>query len=73
MSCRIPPATTCSSVVIGGVPAGSQVVTASRAEQPHLAHARAFGESMEIDTSDLAFDATGAREVFADVDLALSH
>ena len=46
-------------VVIGGVPAGSQVVTASRAEQPHLAHARAFGESVEIDTSDLAFDATG--------------
>ena len=60
------------SVVIGGIPTGSQLVAASRAEQPHLAHSRAFGESMEITAVDLAFDATGAREVFADANLALS-
>ena len=60
------------SVVIAGIPPGSQLVAASRAEQPHLAHSRAFGESMEITAVDLAFDATGAREVFADANLALS-
>ena len=60
------------SVVIGGIPSGSQLVAASRAEQPHLAHSRAFGESMEITAVDLAFDATGAREVFADANVALS-
>ncbi|MRG60693.1 LuxR family transcriptional regulator [Agromyces sp. CFH 90414] len=60
------------SVVITGIPPGSQLLTASRAEQPHLAHARAVGESIEITAGDLAFDASGAREVFADADLALS-
>lgn len=60
------------SVVIGGLPPGSQLVAASRAEQPHLAHSRAFGESVEITAVDLAFDATGVREVFADANVALS-
>ena len=60
------------SVVIAGVPAGSQFAAASRSEQPHLAQARAFGESMEITPADLAFDAAGARKVFAGADVPLS-
>ena len=59
-------------VVIGGIPPGSQLVAASRAEQPHLAHARAFGDSMELTSIDLAFDAAGARKVFAEADVPLS-
>ncbi len=59
-------------VVIGGIPPSSQLVAASRAEQPHVAHTRAVGESIEITSVDLAFDAAGAREIFADADLELS-
>jgi len=58
-------------VVIAGIPSGSQLVAASRSEQPHLAHARAFGDAVEIDASDLALDAAGAREVFAEAHLPL--
>ena len=36
------------SVVIGGVPAGSQLITASRAEQPHLPRLRASGDAVEF-------------------------
>jgi LuxR family maltose regulon positive regulatory protein len=60
------------SVVISGIPPGSQLVATSRAEQQHLAHARAFGESVEITATDLAFDAAGVLEVFADADLTLT-
>lgn len=60
------------SVVIGGIQPGSQLVVASRAEQPHVTHARAFGDSMEISAFDLALDATAAREVFADAEVPLS-
>ena len=59
------------SVVIGGLPPGSQLVAASRAEQPHIAHARAFREAVEITAVELAFDAADAREIFADADLVL--
>jgi len=60
------------SIVIGGVPPGSQFVAASRGEQPHLAQARAFGESLEITPTDLAFDAVAARTVFAAAETPLT-
>ncbi|KAF2415744.1 AAA family ATPase [Microbacterium sp. B35-30] len=60
------------SVVIAGVPPGSQFVAASRGEQPHLAQARAQDDSMEITPVDLALDEAGARRVFAGAELPLS-
>ena len=60
------------SIVIGGVPPGSQFVAASRGEQPHLAQARASGESVEITPTDLAFDAVAARTVFAAAETPLT-
>lgn len=59
-------------VVIAGVPPGSQLVAASRGDQPHLAQARAHGESVEITPAELAFDEAAARRVFAGAELALS-
>lgn len=60
------------TVVIAGIAPGRQLVTASRAEQPHLTHARASGDSLEITATDLALDAVGAAAIFADADLTLS-
>ena len=52
-------------VVISGVPRGSQLVTASRSEQPHVARLRAAGDAHEFVLSDLALDASGAKTIFA--------
>lgn len=60
------------SVALSGVPPGSQVVTASRAEQPHLHTLRASGEAMELSASDLALDARGAEQVFASAHVPLT-
>src|SRR6476620_11324669 len=49
------------SVVISGIPPGSQLVAASRYEQPYLARLRAAGDAMEILSVDLALDADQAR------------
>ena len=46
-------------VVISAVPAGSQLVAASRSEQPHLPRLRASGDALEFHASDLALDADG--------------
>ena len=53
------------SVVISGIPRGSQLVAASRSEQPHLPRLRASGELVEFLGSDLALDAAGAEQIFA--------
>ena len=53
------------SVVIGGVPAGSQLIAASRAEQPHLPRLRASDDAFEFGASDLALDASGAEQIFS--------
>ncbi len=53
------------TVVLAGVPAGSQVVTASRAEQPHLPRLRAAGDAVELRAADLALDVRAAEEIFA--------
>ena len=53
------------SVVISGIPQGSQLVAASRAEQPHLPRLRASGDALEFVASDLALDASGAEQIFS--------
>ena len=52
-------------VVISGIPAGSQLVTASRFEQPHLPRMRASGEALELVAADLALGTGGAEQIFA--------
>src|SRR3954453_18609950 len=52
------------SVVISGIPPGSQLVTASRSEQPHLPRLRASGDALEFVAEDLALDAAGAAQIF---------
>ena len=60
------------SVVISGVPHGSQLVAASRAEQPHLAHLRGKGDAVDITSVDLAFDASAAVRVFDQAQVELT-
>jgi LuxR family maltose regulon positive regulatory protein len=59
-------------LIVDGIPHGSQFVAASRSEQPHLPHARASGDAMEVVATDLALDAAGAQSVFAAQDVQLS-
>jgi LuxR family transcriptional regulator, maltose regulon positive regulatory protein len=60
------------SVVISGVPHGSQLVAASRSEQPHLAHLRGTGDAVELLSGDLAFDASAAVRIFSQAQVQLS-
>jgi LuxR family maltose regulon positive regulatory protein len=53
------------SVVISAIPRGSQLVAASRFEQPHLPRLRVSGDALELQTDDLALDAAGAEQIFA--------
>ncbi|HWL48740.1 MAG TPA: LuxR C-terminal-related transcriptional regulator [Acidimicrobiia bacterium] len=53
------------SIVIAGISAGSQLLTASRTEQPHLARLRASGAALELEANDLALDAIAASAIFA--------
>jgi LuxR family transcriptional regulator, maltose regulon positive regulatory protein len=59
-------------VVISGIPLGSQLVAASRSEQPHLPRLRASGDALEFGSDDLALDAAGARQVFANAKVSLT-
>ena len=61
------------SVVISGIPRGSQLVAASRFEQPHLPRLRAAGDAMEFLASDLALDAAGAQQIFAAAHVSLTR
>ena len=58
-------------VVISGVPDGSQVVAASRADQPHLPRLRASGDAFELEAHDLALDARCAEQIFSEADVFL--
>jgi LuxR family maltose regulon positive regulatory protein len=60
------------SVVVGGVPTGSQLVMASRSEQPLLPRLRASGDALELSSSDLALDAEGATTIFARAEVDIS-
>ena len=53
------------SVVISGIPGGSQLVAASRSEQPYLPRLRAAGEALEFTGRDLTLDSVGAEQIFA--------
>lgn len=59
-------------VVISGIPRGSQLVAASRAEQPHLPRLRASGDALEFGAGDLALDAAGVQQIFSDAKVSLS-
>jgi LuxR family transcriptional regulator, maltose regulon positive regulatory protein len=59
-------------VVISGVPRGSQLVAASRSEQPHLPRLRALGETLEFGAGDLALDAAGAQQIFSNARVSLT-
>jgi LuxR family maltose regulon positive regulatory protein len=59
-------------VVLAGIPRGSQLVAASRGEQPHLPRLRASGDTFEITATELAIDAAGASRIFAEAQVPLS-
>ena len=52
-------------VALTGIPPGSQLVAASRSDQPHLPSLRASGDALELGMDALALDATGAERVFS--------
>ncbi len=52
-------------LVISAVPPGSQLAAASRSEQSYLPRLRAAGDALEFAAADLALDAAGARQIFA--------
>jgi LuxR family maltose regulon positive regulatory protein len=52
------------SVVISGIPDGSQFVSASRSTQPHVPSLRASDDVLEIGSAELALDAAGAMQIF---------
>jgi LuxR family maltose regulon positive regulatory protein len=60
-------------VVLQRVPVGSQVVLASRHEQPHLARLRVTEGLFEIGTDDLRVDAAGARTIFTEAQADVSE
>jgi LuxR family maltose regulon positive regulatory protein len=59
-------------VVISGIPRGSQLVAASRSEQPHLPRLRASGDALEFGAGDLALDAAGAQQIFSQAQVPLA-
>ena len=59
-------------VVMAGVPRGSQLVAASRSEQPHLPRLRASGDVVEFGASHLALDTAGAEQIFADAEVSVT-
>jgi LuxR family maltose regulon positive regulatory protein len=61
------------SVVIAGIPRGSQLVTASRSEQPHVLRFRASGDAHELLANDLALDAAGAEQIFSEANVSFTR
>jgi LuxR family maltose regulon positive regulatory protein len=70
---RSPLARDVLGVLVAAVPPGSQLATASRSAQPHLALLRVTGEVLDLGPSDLALDARGAQRVFADRHITLTR
>ncbi|GAB3117835.1 LuxR C-terminal-related transcriptional regulator [Janibacter alkaliphilus] len=60
-------------VVLAGIPEDSQVVLASRHQQPHLARTRVDGRTHEIGRDELRMDLDEARRLFAAADVRLSE
>ena len=59
-------------MVISAIPDGSQLVAASRSEQPYLPRLRASADALEFGPSDLALDAAGARQIFSRAQVSLT-
>ena len=59
-------------LVISAIPRSSQLVAASRAEQPHLARLRVSRDGLEFVASDLALDASVATQIFSDAQLSVT-
>jgi LuxR family transcriptional regulator, maltose regulon positive regulatory protein len=59
-------------VLIPAIPRGSQLVAASRSEQPHLPRLRASGDALEFGAAELAFDVAGARQIFSQAQVSLT-
>jgi LuxR family maltose regulon positive regulatory protein len=59
-------------IIAAKIPSSSQLVIASRSEQPHVPRLRAAGTALELDMLDLALDATAARQIFAGLHVTLS-
>jgi LuxR family maltose regulon positive regulatory protein len=60
-------------VVVAGIPPGSQLVSASRSEQPLVPQLRVMGDVWEIGPSDLALGASGAEQIFSAAHVDLTH
>ena len=61
------------SVLMSGIPRGSQLVAASRSEQPHLPRLRASGDALAFVATDLALDAAGAEQIFSLANVSLTR
>jgi LuxR family transcriptional regulator, maltose regulon positive regulatory protein len=59
-------------IVISGIPRGSQLVIASRSEQPHLPRLRTSGDALEFVASHLALDAAGAEQIFSEAKVSVT-
>ena len=59
-------------LVIARIPDGSQLVAASRWEQPHLPRLRVSGDALALDASDLALDVAGAQQIFSQAQVSLT-
>ena len=59
-------------LVIAKIPDGSQLVAASRWEQPHLPRLRVSGDALALDASDLALDVDGAQQIFSQAHVSLT-
>ncbi|MET0713584.1 MAG: AAA family ATPase [Mycetocola sp.] len=60
------------SVVLAGIPDGSQFVSASRSAQPHVPSLRPSGDVLEIGSEDLALDTAGTVQIFQREQVELS-
>ena len=69
---RLPECHDALGVVISAIPRGSQLVSASRSEQPHLSRLRASGDVFELGTGDLALDAAAAQHIFSQAQVHLA-
>ncbi len=59
-------------LLTSAIPRGSQLAAASRSEQPHLPRLRASGNVLEFGARDLALDAAGAEQIFANAEVRLT-
>jgi LuxR family transcriptional regulator, maltose regulon positive regulatory protein len=59
-------------MVISAIPPGSQLAAASRSEQPHLPRFLVSGDALEFGAGDLAIDAVGARQIFAQAQVSVT-